>query len=237
MDLDYANRHVVVTGGTGALGAAVVELLVAAGATVHIPARRAADPTRFPLARHEWVRVVAPVDLDDENAVQSFYESVPSLWASVHTAGGFAAAPVTETSLADFRHMMEVNAVTSFLCCREAVRKIRSTSGGPGGPGGPGGRIVSVASKVAVAPAAGLSAYAASKAAVVSLTLGLSEELAAERIWVNAVLPSIMDTPANRRAMPGADSALWPTVGEVAATIAFLASPQNAVTRGVLVPV
>jgi NAD(P)-dependent dehydrogenase (short-subunit alcohol dehydrogenase family) len=87
-----------------------------------------------------------------------------------------------------------------------------------------------------VIPTAGLSAYAASKAAVASLTLSLSEELAAERIWVNAVLPSIMDTPANRAAMPKADFAKWPTVGDVAATIAFLASPQNAVTRGALVP-
>jgi NAD(P)-dependent dehydrogenase (short-subunit alcohol dehydrogenase family) len=80
------------------------------------------------------------------------------------------------------------------------------------------------------------AAYAASKAAVASLTLSLSDELAAERIWVNAVLPSIMDTPLNRTAMPNADFAKWPKVGEVAAAIAFLASPRNAVTRGALIP-
>jgi NAD(P)-dependent dehydrogenase (short-subunit alcohol dehydrogenase family) len=82
-----------------------------------------------------------------------------------------------------------------------------------------------------------MTAYAAAKAAVASLTLSLAEELAAERIWVNAVVPSTMDTPANRRAMPKADFARWPKVEEVAATIALLASPQNAVTRGALVPV
>ena len=86
-------------------------------------------------------------------------------------------------------------------------------------------------------PTAGLSAYSASKAAVVSLTVSLSEELAAEKIWVNAVVPSIMDTPMNRQAMPKAEHDKWPKVSEVAATIAFLASPQNQVTRGALVPV
>lgn len=231
MTLDYSNRHVVVTGGTGALGASVVELLVECGAIVHIPAHRAPDAARFQLARHERVKILAPVDLSDENAVRSFYEEIPALWASVHTAGGYAGGAIAETSVADFRKMIETNAVTSFLCCREAVRKIRS-GGEPAG-----GRIVNVASKPAVIPTAGVCAYAASKAAVANLTLTLAEELAAERIWVNAVLPSTMDTPANRQAMPKAEFSKWPKLTEVAATIAFLASPQNAVTRGALVPV
>jgi NAD(P)-dependent dehydrogenase (short-subunit alcohol dehydrogenase family) len=231
MHLDYSNRHVAVTGGTGALGAAVVELLVDSGATVHIPAHRAPDPAKFQLARHERVKIVAPVDLSDESAVRSFYESMPVLWASVHTAGGYAGGAIAETSLADFRKMIEMNAVTSFLCCREAVRKIRT------GGDSAGGRIVNVASRPAAIPTAGVCAYAASKAAVANLTLTLSEELAAERIWVNAVLPSIMDTPINRQAMPSADVSKWPKVSEVAATIAFLASPHNTVTRGALVPV
>src|SRR4051794_18327272 len=98
MKPDYMDRHVVVTGGTGALGAAVVELLIAAGATVHVPAHRAPDPTAFPLARHERVQVVSGIDLGDEEHVRSFYGSRPPLWASVHAAGGFAAAPIAETS-------------------------------------------------------------------------------------------------------------------------------------------
>src|ERR1700704_6368676 len=98
MKLDFSNCHVVVTGGTGSLGAAVVELLVNAGATVHIPAHRAPDPARVSLAKHERVKIVAPVDLDNEDAVKSFYESLPSLWASIHAAGGFTAGPITETS-------------------------------------------------------------------------------------------------------------------------------------------
>jgi NAD(P)-dependent dehydrogenase (short-subunit alcohol dehydrogenase family) len=230
MKLDFTDRHVVVTGGTGALGAAVVQLLLDAGATCHIPAHSKPDSDRFPLRRHERVRIVAGVDLTDESAVTSFYGALPALWASVHVAGGFAAAPIADTPFMQFAEMISTNAVTAFLCCREAVRKIRAS-------GKDGGRIVNVASKPALNPTAGLSAYAASKAAVVSLTLTLSEELSGERIWVNAVAPSIMDTPANRKAMPKADFSKWPKVEEVAATIAFLSSAQNAVTRGAIVPV
>ncbi len=178
---------------------------------------------------HERVRIESPIDLTDEAVVSKFYGSLPSLWASVHVAGGFAAAAIGDTSLAMWKQMQEINGVTCFLCCREAVKKIRSSNNG--------GRIVNVAAKPALIPSGGLSAYAASKAAVASLTVGLSEELAKEKIWVNAVVPSIMDTPINRREMPKADFEKWPKVSEVAATIAFLASPQNQATRGALVPV
>ena len=99
---------------------------------------------------------------------------------------------------------------------------------------GKGGRIVNVAARPALEPrtGAGMAAYAASKAAVVALTVALAEEVAKDGILVNAVAPSIMDTPANRAAMPKADHAAWPKVEEVAATILFLASPDNTVTRG-----
>ena len=82
-----------------------------------------------------------------------------------------------------------------------------------------------------------MTAYTASKAGLAGLTQALSEEVAKDGILVNAIAPSIMDTPANRHAMPKADHAAWPKVEEVAATIVFLASPNNAVTRGAIVPV
>jgi NAD(P)-dependent dehydrogenase (short-subunit alcohol dehydrogenase family) len=120
-----------------------------------------------------------------------------------------------------------MNATTCFLCCREAARTLR----------GRDGRIVNVTAKPVLVPAAQMSAYAASKAAVAALTRSLAEELAGSRIWVNAVVPSIIDTAANRAAMPDADHDAWPKPDEIAETIAFLASPQNAVIRGALVPV
>ena len=224
LNLDFTGRHVVVTGGTGALGSAVVQMLIDAGAVCHVPALSQPDG----VAR-ERLLVESPINLTDEAAVVKFYNSLPPLWASVHVAGGFAAAPIGDTTLAMWKHMHDINGLTCFLCCREAIKKIRATKFG--------GRIVNVASKPAVIPTSGLSAYAASKAAVASLTVSLSEELAAEKIWVNAVVPSIMDTPINRQVIPKSDFDKWPKLSEVAATIAFLASPQNQVTRGALVPV
>src|SRR5882672_11466273 len=105
MNLNFSNHHVIVTGGTGALGAAIAELLINAGATVHIPAHAPPDPAQFPLAKYDRIKITAPIDLGDEQAVQSFYQSLPSLWASINAAGGFTAAPITQTSLADFKKM------------------------------------------------------------------------------------------------------------------------------------
>jgi NAD(P)-dependent dehydrogenase (short-subunit alcohol dehydrogenase family) len=126
---------------------------------------------------------------------------------------------------------VDMNFVTAFLCCRAAVNAMART--------GMGGRIVNVAARPALEwrSGAGMVAYASSKAAVAAMTVALAEEVAKDGILVNAVAPSIMDTPANRKGIPDADFASWPKVEEVAATIAFLASPDNAVTRGGIVPV
>jgi len=124
---------------------------------------------------------------------------------------------------------VDMNFVTCFLCCRAAVIAMAKR----------GGRIVNVAARPALEwrSGAGMAAYTASKAAVAALTVALAEEVAKQDILVNAVAPSIMDTPANRQAMPKADYAAWPKVEEAAATIVFLASPENRVTRGAIVPV
>ncbi len=229
--MDYRDRHVVVTGGTGALGNAVVAALVAAGALCHVPYLHAAEAERFPLREHPKVKLTAGIDLTDESAVARLYDSVPSLWASVHLAGGFAMAPVGETTKADLIKQIDLNLVTAFLSCRAAVNAMTRT--------GAGGRIVNVAARPALEwrSGAGMAAYTASKAAVAALTAALAEEVVRAGILVNAVAPSIMDTPANRAAMPRADYAAWPKVEEVAATILFLASPDNKVTRGGVVPV
>lgn len=229
--MSYQGRQVIVTGGTGALGSAVVGGLIEVGATCYVPWLHEAEVERFTYRRHEQVKLFGSVDLTDESAVDRLFREVPALWASIHVAGGFAMGPLAKSQKTDLMHLLDMNLVSCFLCCSHAVNAI--------GRSGQGGRIVNIAARHALEwrGGAGLVAYTASKAAVAALTVALSEEVAKEGILVNAVAPSIMDTLANRAAMPKADHEAWPKVEEVAATILFLASPENKVTRGAVVPV
>ncbi len=227
--MDFRGRHVVVTGGTGALGGAVVGALLQAGATCHIPHRKAREADTFAHRAHANVKLYPDVELTDEASVARLYGAVPQLWASIHLAGGFAMSPVAKTAKADFLQQIDTNLVSCFLCCHAAVSAMT----------GRGGRIVNVTARAALEPRSGggMAAYTAAKAGLAALTVALSEEVAKDGILVNAVAPSIMDTPANRKSMPKADFSAWPKVEEVAATILFLASSDNTVTRGAIVPV
>ena len=226
---DFEDRQVVVTGGAGALGAAVVEALIERGARVSVPVLAPRELDSFRFRNHDRVAVRAGLDFTTEETVQRYYAELPSCWASIHLAGGFSMGPFADTSLTGFLELMNMNAVTCFLACREAAKRIRA--------GGVGGRIVNVAAKPALTPTGSMTAYAASKAVVVSLTRSLGEELSPEGILVNAVAPSVIDTPANRAAMPAADRGSWSTPAEIAGAILFLASPENAATRGAVLPV
>jgi NAD(P)-dependent dehydrogenase (short-subunit alcohol dehydrogenase family) len=227
--LDFRDRHVVVTGGTGALGRAVVAALLERGAICHIPSHRADDADADPHRRHERVTLYPGVELSDQDQVDLMYSKVGPLWASIHIAGGFAAKPLIRSAKSDLMAQLDTNLVSCFLCCRAALTAMA----------GGGGRIVNVAARPALEPrtGAGMTAYTIAKSGVAALTMALAEEVARDGVLVNAVAPSIMDTPANRNAMPKADHALWPKVEQVAATILFLASPENTVTRGAIVPV
>jgi NAD(P)-dependent dehydrogenase (short-subunit alcohol dehydrogenase family) len=226
--MDYQGRTVVVTGGTGGLGSAVVKSLLAAGAICHVPHRGEGARGQ----RDDKLLTLHPgIDLTDEAAVDGFYRQIPDLWASIHIAGGFAFGPVAETGKSVLASQIEINLVTCFLCCRSAVMAMTATPSG--------GRIVNVAARPALEwrSGAGMAAYTASKAGVAALTVALAEEVAKNNVLVNAVAPSILDTEANRKAMPKANHASWPKVDDVAQTILFLASPGNKVTRGAVVPV
>jgi NAD(P)-dependent dehydrogenase (short-subunit alcohol dehydrogenase family) len=220
---DLEGRSVVVTGASGALGGAVVETLAAAGAVLHLPVR--SHGPRLPGGAQ--VQIVEGVDLTDEASVTSFYASCPPLWASVHVAGGFAETPLLSTTLAALRAQIDLNLITAFLCCREAARNLR----------GRGGRLVNVGARSALAPTGGSVGYTIAKAGVAAMTLALADELAADGVRVNAVLPTTIDTPANRAAMPAADPSRWRKPAEIAATIAWLISPANSATSGGLIPV
>jgi NAD(P)-dependent dehydrogenase (short-subunit alcohol dehydrogenase family) len=236
--VDFAGSHVVVTGGTGALGRAVIGALRAAGAVCHVPNLVPAELVDFPYASDAGVQIARDVDVADEDAVRRFYQALPPLWASIHLAGGFAMAPVAETSAADFIAQFRMNALSCFLCSAAAVTAFRARLQ-PGPGGAKGGRIVNVAARPALEPrlGAGMIAYTASKSAVAALTQALAQETVDDEIWVNAVAPSILDTPANRTAMAGADYSRWVAPADIARLIVFLASPENQVTRGAVIPV
>lgn len=229
--LDFSGRTVIVTGGTGALGAAVLDALLLAGATCHVPYRRGPDMRRSRHHEHERVTFVELGDLADEDAVDRYYGGLTSLWASIHLAGAFTAAPIHQSNMALLKSQLDANLVTAYVCSRAAAAAFRRLGGG--------GRIVNVAARQALEHrlGSGSVAYTVSKAGVAALTTALGSELAKDGVLVNAVAPSIMDTPANRAGSPGADFQAWPKVEDVAATILFLASPENAVTRGAVVPV
>ncbi len=226
--MDFRDRHVVVTGGTGALGNAVTGALLARGAVCHLPLHSARSAEKLPHRGHPNLHPVTAGSLADERTVAQFYGAIPELWASIHLVGGYAGGKLRDTDQGALLQLIEMNFVTSFLCCRAAVRAMAA-----------GGRIVNVAARPALEwrTGAGTAAYAAAKAAVAAMTVALAEEVSRDGILVNAVAPSTLDTPANRAAMPKANHAAWPKVEEVAATILFLASPENRVTRGTVAAV
>ena len=155
--MDFRDRRVVITGGAGALGTAVVEALVKAGAICHVPCLDEAEAQRFRLRDHKQVVLTVTGSLTDEKPVARLYGGIAPLWASIHLAGGFAAAPLRETSVATLRQQIDMNFVSCALCCRAAVNAMTADMAGHGG------RIVNVAARPALEwrSGAGMAAYTA----------------------------------------------------------------------------
>lgn len=224
-----SKRVAVVTGGTGRLGQAVLDALLADGWRVHVPVRSPGDEARL-LRRHDGHAslAAAPSDLEDARAVEAFIAGVGAadgrLDLLANLAGAFAPGTVEETGPGTWTRMWQSNATVPFLAVRAAIPLLRASGGGA---------VVNVATAAAAGgPSPGMSAYLAAKAALVSLTRTLAEELAPDGIRVNAVAPTVIDTPANRAAMPAAARDTWLAPEEIADVIRFLAGPGGRVVSG-----
>ncbi len=235
MLLTLTDKVAIVTGGAGALGRAVILTFLEAGALVAATdrdARRLDDVTTKLSAGARDLFLPVTTDVTDAASVQSLVADVVAqagrLDVLVNVVGAFSPGDLVSTDEHTWDQMMTLNLKTAYLCCRAVVPSM-ITSGG--------GRIINVGARAAFPPVGGATAYTVAKAAVVALTQVLAEELRPHRITVNAVLPSTMDTPANRKAMPEADPARWVAPGTVAETICFLASDAAAQVTGALVPI
>lgn len=233
--MEFKQRHVIVTGGTGSLGAAVTKQLLEAGAKVSIPCYDQSELENFAPKDNENIFVKVGVDLTDEEATHSFYEEAVdkfgTLWASIHIAGGFGMGSIKETAKSSFMKQINLNLVTCYTSSRQAAKQMIEAKAG--------GRIVNIAARPALEPrqGAGMTAYTTAKAGVAALTESLAAELIDNDILVNAIAPSVIDTPQNRKSMPNADFKTWPKPEELARQIIYLASPENRVTRGAVIPV
>ena len=219
------DRHVLCTGGAGGLGSKVTTALVRRGARVTVPVYQRTEADRLladlgPLAVHV---VLVQCDLRDEAAVAAMIEGMPRLDALVHLVGGFAMGPTVDFTLERFHEQVALNLTITFLAVKHALRRMHA---------GGFGRIVTVASRAALEPSGDSSVYSACKAGVLAFTRAVADETRGTNITANCVLPSIIDTPANRAAMGDADAAKWVKPERLAETIAFLASEEAGDLRG-----
>ena len=225
------DRTALVTGGTGGLGTAVVERLLADGWRVVVPW----------VAEHELERLerrpgleLAHADLFAPEAVRDVVATAAEepgapLRGVVNLVGGFAAGGrVHETPIDDFESQLRVNLRPMYLVTQAALTHLLEADGGS---------IVCVGTRAALRPFSGAAGYISSKSAVLAFVSALAVEYRDDRIRANAIVPSVIDTPANRAAMPQADFERWVTPAEIAGVIAFLLSDDSAATSGAAIPV
>ena len=223
--MDFSSPRVVVTGGFGALGRVVADTLRQGGARVavvdHAPAPTDSGAAAF-----------GGVDLADENAARQALtqaaEALGGLDALINIAGGFSWETVGEGHLDTWDRLYRLNLRTALAASQAALPHLLAAGGG---------RIVNIGAAGAIKAATGMGAYAASKAGVARLTEALADEFKDRGIAVNALLPSIIDTPANRRDMPDADFTRWVQPEQLAGVVRFLLSEPAAAITGALIPV
>jgi NAD(P)-dependent dehydrogenase (short-subunit alcohol dehydrogenase family) len=228
-------RVVLVAGGTGGLGRAVSLAFLAEGAWVVVTYRKQEELDSLKNVAAGWGSQLEgyQVDVTDETQVGEAVNGIVArhgwLDVMVNTVGGYAGGvKLWELDTKVFDQMLALNLRAGFALSRAAVRVMLKQGSGA---------IVNVAAKAAIDHAAGAAAYAASKAAAVAMIDSLAEDLRGTGIRANSVLPSIIDTEANRRAMPTADFTKWPKPEDIASVIVFLCSDSAKVIHGAAVPV
>ena len=235
MSAKFEGKVVLVAGGTGGLGRAVTLAFLEEGAKVIATYRKQEELDTLKIragintARLDGVAV----DVTDEAAVRQLIEKIVGKYrrldAMVNTVGGYAGGTkLWELETKVFDQMLALNLRSGYALSRAAVRAMLKEGHGA---------IVNVASKAAVDHAGGAAAYAASKSAAVALLDSLAADLQGSGVRANTVLPSIIDTEANRKAMPKADFAKWPKPEEIARVILFLCSEDARVIHGAAIPV
>ena len=231
----FAGKTVLVAGGTGGLGRAVSLAFLAAGAIVVVTYRKQEElDTLRSAAGANAARVTGrAVDATDEAAVRELVAGIVAehgrLDALVNAVGGYAGGvKLWEAEAKVFDQMLALNLRSGYALARAAVPAMLKQGRGA---------IVNVAAKAAFEHPAGAAAYAASKAAAVAMLDSLAAEVKGTGLRINSILPSIIDTGPNRRAMPGADFAKWPKPEEIARVILFLCSDDGRVIHGAAVPV
>jgi NAD(P)-dependent dehydrogenase (short-subunit alcohol dehydrogenase family) len=233
--MNFTDKVALVAGGTGGLGQAVTLAFLNAGAQVVVPYGVEANFVRLKSAAGEIGSRLEglQVDVTDEAAVERLIEKIVTshgrLDVLVNAVGGYAGGTkLWESDVATLDKMLTLNLRTGFVLARAAARKMVEKKSGA---------IVNVAARAAVDHPAGLAAYAASKAAAVATMDSLAADLKGSGVRVNSILPSIIDTEANRKAMPNADFKSWAKPEEIARVILFLASDDARVIQGAAIPV
>jgi len=225
-----AGRVFAITGAFGVLGSALARAAAAQGHRLALIDYAADAPAGLPSGGD--VLVQAGVDLTDANAAGAAIDAVAErfggLDALLNIAGGFKWETLAGGSMESWYSLYRLNVLTASNASRSAMPHLKRSAAG---------RIVNVGSNAALKAELGMGAYAAAKAGVHSLTQALAEELKDDGVTVNAVLPSIIDTPVNRADMPKADFSAWVAPDDLAAVILFLASEEARAMTGALVPV
>ncbi|MBI1197043.1 MAG: SDR family NAD(P)-dependent oxidoreductase [Phenylobacterium sp.] len=223
-------RVIAITGAFGVLGQAVARAAAGQGARLALIDFAKDAPAGLPSGPD--VLVLAGVDLTDANqtgaAIDATADRFGGIDALLNIAGGFTWETLQAGSWESWPAMYRLNVLTAANASRSAIPHLKRSAAA---------RIVSVGSAAALKAGLGMGAYAAAKAGVHSLTQALAEELKGDGVTVNAVLPSIIDTPTNRKDMPDADFSAWVAPGDLAAVMLFLASEAAGAVTGALIPV